>query len=155
MAFVAGTPSINVREVLGADADKLLKHESKTVGKAQLHLPGRPGSGRGNWAMSSASDPESAPSVNARPAQALSLQGRRWRPVHPPGAFMKKLLTALISAAFIAAPMALVSAPAAAQTAQPAAPAAPAAQGEKKADNKAKAKPAKKAKKAKKAKAAK
>jgi class I fructose-bisphosphate aldolase len=25
---------------LGADADKLLKHESKTVGKAQLHLPG-------------------------------------------------------------------------------------------------------------------
>lgn len=40
MAFVPATPSINVRETLGADADKLLKYESKSVGKAQLHLPG-------------------------------------------------------------------------------------------------------------------
>jgi class I fructose-bisphosphate aldolase len=34
------TPSTNVREVLGADADALLKYESKTVSKSQLHLPG-------------------------------------------------------------------------------------------------------------------
>lgn len=34
------TPSTNVREVLGADADALLKYESKTVSKSQIHLPG-------------------------------------------------------------------------------------------------------------------
>lgn len=33
-------PTINVREVLGAEADALLKYESKTVSKSQLHLPG-------------------------------------------------------------------------------------------------------------------
>ncbi|MEZ6242763.1 MAG: class I fructose-bisphosphate aldolase [Phycisphaerales bacterium] len=32
--------TINVREVLGSDADNLLKHESKTVSKSALHLPG-------------------------------------------------------------------------------------------------------------------
>ncbi len=32
--------SINVREILGADADKLLGYESKTVNKSKLHLPG-------------------------------------------------------------------------------------------------------------------
>ena len=32
--------AINVREVLGADYDALLKHESKTVSKGALHLPG-------------------------------------------------------------------------------------------------------------------
>lgn len=34
------TPSTNVREVLGAEADALLKYESKTVSKSQIHLPG-------------------------------------------------------------------------------------------------------------------
>jgi class I fructose-bisphosphate aldolase len=34
------TPTTNVREVLGAEADALLKYESKTVSKSQLHLPG-------------------------------------------------------------------------------------------------------------------
>lgn len=32
--------AINVREVLGADAEKLLSYESKTVAKGKLHLPG-------------------------------------------------------------------------------------------------------------------
>ena len=32
--------SINVREILGPDADKLLGYESKTVNKSKLHLPG-------------------------------------------------------------------------------------------------------------------
>jgi class I fructose-bisphosphate aldolase len=32
--------TINVREVLGADADSLLSYESKTVSKSALHLPG-------------------------------------------------------------------------------------------------------------------
>ena len=32
--------TINVREVLGADADALLNYESKTVSKSALHLPG-------------------------------------------------------------------------------------------------------------------
>ena len=32
--------TINPREVLGADADALLSHESKTVSKSALHLPG-------------------------------------------------------------------------------------------------------------------
>ncbi len=40
MAFVAATPGTNVREVLGKDADALLRFESKTVAKGQLHLPG-------------------------------------------------------------------------------------------------------------------
>lgn len=31
---------INVRDVLGAEADSLLKHESRTVSKSSLHLPG-------------------------------------------------------------------------------------------------------------------
>jgi class I fructose-bisphosphate aldolase len=34
------SPTINVRNVLGADADKLLGYESKTVKKSNLHLPG-------------------------------------------------------------------------------------------------------------------
>jgi class I fructose-bisphosphate aldolase len=32
--------AINVREILGPDADKLLGYESKTVNKSKLHLPG-------------------------------------------------------------------------------------------------------------------
>ncbi|MEM0983499.1 MAG: class I fructose-bisphosphate aldolase [Planctomycetota bacterium] len=32
--------TIDVRETLGSDADALLKHESKTVSKSKLHLPG-------------------------------------------------------------------------------------------------------------------
>lgn len=36
----ASTPSINVRQVLGPAADKLLGYESKTVNKSNLHLPG-------------------------------------------------------------------------------------------------------------------
>ncbi|QYK47586.1 MAG: class I fructose-bisphosphate aldolase [Phycisphaeraceae bacterium] len=32
--------AINVREVLGAEYDALMKHESKTIGKGALHLPG-------------------------------------------------------------------------------------------------------------------
>ena len=32
--------AINVREILGAQADALLKYESKTVSKSHLHLPG-------------------------------------------------------------------------------------------------------------------
>jgi class I fructose-bisphosphate aldolase len=34
------TPTINVRSLLGASADALLNHESKTVSKSALHLPG-------------------------------------------------------------------------------------------------------------------
>jgi class I fructose-bisphosphate aldolase len=32
--------AINVREVLGAEADALLKYESKTVSRSSLYLPG-------------------------------------------------------------------------------------------------------------------
>ncbi|HLO40245.1 MAG TPA: class I fructose-bisphosphate aldolase [Phycisphaerales bacterium] len=40
MTYVPATPTTNVRGVLGADADGLLNHESKTVSKSALHLPG-------------------------------------------------------------------------------------------------------------------
>jgi class I fructose-bisphosphate aldolase len=40
MTYVPATPTTNIRNVLGADADNLLKHESKTVSKSALHLPG-------------------------------------------------------------------------------------------------------------------
>jgi class I fructose-bisphosphate aldolase len=40
MTYVPATPTTNVRNVLGADADGLLNHESKTVSKSVLHLPG-------------------------------------------------------------------------------------------------------------------
>ncbi|MGD9790407.1 MAG: class I fructose-bisphosphate aldolase [Phycisphaerales bacterium] len=33
-------PSINIRSTLAGDADRLLGHESKTIRKGQLHLPG-------------------------------------------------------------------------------------------------------------------
>ena len=38
--FTPATPSTDIRSLLGADADSLLKHESKTVSKAALQLPG-------------------------------------------------------------------------------------------------------------------
>jgi fructose-bisphosphate aldolase, class I len=37
---MSAAPAINVRETLGKDADTLLKHESRTISKSQLHLPG-------------------------------------------------------------------------------------------------------------------
>ncbi|MFZ2873476.1 MAG: class I fructose-bisphosphate aldolase [Phycisphaerales bacterium] len=40
MTYAAATPSTNIRSVLGADADSLLGHESRTVSKSELHLPG-------------------------------------------------------------------------------------------------------------------
>jgi len=40
MTYAAATPSTNIRSVLGADADGLLGHESRTVSKSELHLPG-------------------------------------------------------------------------------------------------------------------
>ncbi len=40
MTYVPATPTTNVRSLLGADADGLLNHESKTVSKSALHLPG-------------------------------------------------------------------------------------------------------------------
>jgi len=40
MFFSETIMSINVREILGADAEKLLGYESKTVNKSKLHLPG-------------------------------------------------------------------------------------------------------------------
>lgn len=40
VTLVTPTPSTNVRELLGASADSLLKHESKTVSKNLLYLPG-------------------------------------------------------------------------------------------------------------------
>ena len=40
MTYAAATPSTNIRSVLGADADALLGHESRTVSKSELHLPG-------------------------------------------------------------------------------------------------------------------
>jgi class I fructose-bisphosphate aldolase len=36
----AANPSTNVRQLLGADADPLLKYESKTIARSRLHLPG-------------------------------------------------------------------------------------------------------------------
>jgi len=38
--FTADSSKTDVRAMLGAQADSLLKHESKTVSKSQLHLPG-------------------------------------------------------------------------------------------------------------------
>jgi class I fructose-bisphosphate aldolase len=38
--FTAATPSTNVRSILGTEADALLNHESRTVAKAALSLPG-------------------------------------------------------------------------------------------------------------------
>jgi class I fructose-bisphosphate aldolase len=38
--FATPKPSIDVRSILGKDADALLRYESKTVSKSQLHLPG-------------------------------------------------------------------------------------------------------------------
>jgi class I fructose-bisphosphate aldolase len=38
--MMAVTPTTDVRSLLGAEADGLLKHESKTVSKSALHLPG-------------------------------------------------------------------------------------------------------------------
>src|SRR4029453_8142978 len=38
--FTPATPSTDIRSLLGAEADSLLKHESKTVSKAALQLPG-------------------------------------------------------------------------------------------------------------------
>ncbi len=38
--FTPATPSTDIRSLLGPDADSLLKHESKTVSKSALHLPG-------------------------------------------------------------------------------------------------------------------
>ena len=38
--FTAATPSTDVRSLLGKDADGLLKHESKTVSKSAIALPG-------------------------------------------------------------------------------------------------------------------
>ncbi len=40
MTIAAITPSTNVRQILGGQADGLLNYESKTVSKAKLHLPG-------------------------------------------------------------------------------------------------------------------
>ena len=40
MAFTPATPSTDIRSILGPDADPLLRHESKTVSKSALHLPG-------------------------------------------------------------------------------------------------------------------
>ncbi len=40
MTIAAITPSTNVRQILGNQADGLLNHESKTVSKSKLHLPG-------------------------------------------------------------------------------------------------------------------
>ncbi|MCE7974259.1 MAG: class I fructose-bisphosphate aldolase [Leptolyngbya sp. PLA1] len=40
MTYAAATPTTNIRSVLGADADGLLGHESRTVSKSELHLPG-------------------------------------------------------------------------------------------------------------------
>lgn len=40
MAFTADSPKTDVRAILGAEADGLLKHESRTVSKSVLHLPG-------------------------------------------------------------------------------------------------------------------
>ena len=38
--FASIAPSVDVRSVLGKDADALLGYESKTISKSQLHLPG-------------------------------------------------------------------------------------------------------------------
>jgi len=38
--FTAATPSTDIRSLLGKDADSLLKHESKTVSKNAISLPG-------------------------------------------------------------------------------------------------------------------
>ncbi|MCG3122865.1 MAG: Fructose-bisphosphate aldolase class 1 [Phycisphaerales bacterium] len=40
MTYVPATPSTNVRSVLGAQHEALLNHESRTVSKSALHLPG-------------------------------------------------------------------------------------------------------------------
>jgi class I fructose-bisphosphate aldolase len=40
MSIVAATPSTNVRQILGAEADALLGYESKTISKKHLHVPG-------------------------------------------------------------------------------------------------------------------
>jgi class I fructose-bisphosphate aldolase len=40
MAHTEAAPATNLRTLLGADADSLLRHESKTVSKSALHLPG-------------------------------------------------------------------------------------------------------------------
>jgi fructose-bisphosphate aldolase, class I len=40
MTMPTAAPTINVRSVLGAEADGLLGYESKTISKSQLHLPG-------------------------------------------------------------------------------------------------------------------
>lgn len=40
MAHTPATPTTNIRQTLGADADALLRYESRTVNKSQLHLPG-------------------------------------------------------------------------------------------------------------------
>ena len=34
------TPTIDVRKILGPDADALLNHECKTVSKSAIHCPG-------------------------------------------------------------------------------------------------------------------
>ncbi len=38
--YTPASPSTDIRSLLGADADKLLKHESKTVSRSALALPG-------------------------------------------------------------------------------------------------------------------
>jgi fructose-bisphosphate aldolase, class I len=40
MAYTPATPTTNVRSILGAEADRLLAHESRTVSRSMLHLPG-------------------------------------------------------------------------------------------------------------------
>ncbi|GMV26105.1 MAG: fructose-bisphosphate aldolase [Phycisphaerae bacterium] len=40
MTYVPATPTTNVRSVLGAQHEALLNHESRTVSKSALHLPG-------------------------------------------------------------------------------------------------------------------
>ena len=37
---VSNGSATNIRQLLGPDADNLLKHESKTVSRSALHLPG-------------------------------------------------------------------------------------------------------------------
>ncbi len=38
--YTTASPSTDIRSLLGPDADKLLRHESKTVSRSALHLPG-------------------------------------------------------------------------------------------------------------------